>query len=101
MKGQSEMFARGSRLKPDWQPDKDDRLYASDRGFPDFQISEIAEDFRDYWLARPGAKAVKVDWHATWRTWVRRCKPQVQAPRPVKPSVGSRDHDHQKERWGA
>jgi uncharacterized protein YdaU (DUF1376 family) len=27
--------------------------------------------FRDYWTAAAGAKARKVDWDATWRTWCR------------------------------
>lgn len=30
------------------------------------------EIFRDYWIAESGAKAVKHDWLATWRNWVRR-----------------------------
>ena len=32
--------------------------------------SEFAQ-FRDYWLAQAGAKAVKVDWLAAWRMWIR------------------------------
>lgn len=37
------------------------------------QVAEReAERFRDYWLAAPGAKGLKRDWLATWRTWCRR-----------------------------
>ena len=28
--------------------------------------------FRDYWLSIPGSKGVKLDWAATWRTWIRK-----------------------------
>lgn len=30
------------------------------------------EAFIDYWRTVPGAKGRKVDWHATWRGWMRR-----------------------------
>lgn len=30
-----------------------------------------AENFRDFWHAKPGADACKLDWRATWRRWVR------------------------------
>lgn len=32
----------------------------------------LFEEFSDYWRALPGQKALKLDWDATWRTWVRR-----------------------------
>jgi hypothetical protein len=38
---------------------------------PDLRPSEVAERFRDYWIAQPGAKGRKADWPATWRNWVR------------------------------
>ncbi|MDD9333336.1 MAG: hypothetical protein PV354_06640, partial [Bartonella sp.] len=28
--------------------------------------------FRDYWQAKSGKEAKKVDWSATWRNWYRR-----------------------------
>lgn len=28
--------------------------------------------FRDHWIAKPGADALKLDWSATWRNWCRR-----------------------------
>lgn len=36
------------------------------------RIREIADEFRDYWVALPGSKACKLDWEATWRNWVRK-----------------------------
>jgi hypothetical protein len=33
--------------------------------------SDHIEEFRDYWTAKPGPGAVKLDWDATFRTWLR------------------------------
>jgi len=41
---------------------------------PDLNIRQIAEQFKDYWIAQPGQKGVKLDWSATWRNWVRNSK---------------------------
>jgi hypothetical protein len=38
------------------------------------EIKRVFDEFRDYWIAVPGAKGVKLDWIATWRNWVRRAK---------------------------
>jgi len=35
-------------------------------------VLRVADSFRDYWTAKGGADARKVDWQATWRNWVRR-----------------------------
>lgn len=39
-----------------------------------FEHSAIAqwEKFHDYWIAKTGQSAVKSDWIATWRNWLRR-----------------------------
>lgn len=60
---------RGSRLPDDWQPSEELVDYANERNL---NPQRIAEDFRDYWHATPGAKACKLDWDATFRTWCRR-----------------------------
>jgi len=45
------------------------RTFATDLGLaPD----AVAANFRDYWHAKPGKEAVKLDWPATWRGWCRR-----------------------------
>lgn len=64
----------GSRLPADWVLPQ---LWADwARQFhPDWtpeQIQIVADSFRDYWIATPGQKGVKLDWEATWRNWVRR-----------------------------
>ncbi|WP_209319434.1 hypothetical protein, partial [Klebsiella variicola] len=39
----------------------------------DFIRSE-ADRFKDYWLSKAGKDAVKLDWQATWRNWIRTAK---------------------------
>jgi hypothetical protein len=65
---------RGERLPDDWQLPDDWRMWARTT-YPastDAQVTEQAEQFRDYWIAKPGAIACKLNWEATWRNWCRR-----------------------------
>jgi len=43
---------------------------------PDLVPAEVWENFRDHWRAAAGAKGLKADWDATWRTWVRKEGPR-------------------------
>ena len=58
----------GTRLPADWQPDGKDRAYAEGLGL---DVERTLEDFRDYWLAKAGSGACKLDWSRTWRRWCR------------------------------
>jgi hypothetical protein len=60
---------RGSRLPADWQPTQDDADYAQQLRLDPHRV---AEQFRDYWHAKAGQNAAKLDWAATWRMWCRR-----------------------------
>jgi hypothetical protein len=60
---------RGSRLPADWTPSAADIAFALDRGMRRDRVDAEAEKFRNYWLAKSGAGAVKRDWPATWRNW--------------------------------
>lgn len=67
------VVARGTRLSPDWLPEGN------------FEQEEL-ERFRDYWTAKAGKDAVKVDWQATWRNWLRNkrdWKPQAPIAKPI------------------
>jgi uncharacterized protein YdaU (DUF1376 family) len=64
--------SKGSRISKDWKVTREDVEYARGKGFSDQRIISMAEEHLDYWLAATGAKAVKKDWAAVWRTWVRR-----------------------------
>jgi uncharacterized protein YdaU (DUF1376 family) len=62
--------ARATRLPADWAPSESDVAFCRDER-PDLLPSNVANQFRDYWVAQPGAKGRKMDWPATWRNWVR------------------------------
>ncbi|WHI46571.1 helix-turn-helix domain-containing protein [Microbulbifer sp. VAAF005] len=64
---------RGTRLPGDWTLTEEFHTEAQ-RIRPDLinRIHEIADEFRDYWVALSGQRGVKVDWLATWRNWLRR-----------------------------
>lgn len=40
----------------------------------DDDVRKQAEVFADFWHAKAGADAKKLDWLATWRNWIRRCE---------------------------
>jgi len=60
---------KGCRLPEDWSPGPEDRAFAQTLSL---DAGRVAEGFRDYWHAKPGREAVKLDWPATWRGWCRR-----------------------------
>jgi len=61
---------RGTRLPSDWVPSVELRAWAVAKR-PDLNVSEQFDAFRDYWNSIPGSKGVKLDWDATWRSWIR------------------------------
>lgn len=64
--------SRGTRLPEDWKPDQSQVDFAAEAGLTSKHIEIEGETFRDYWIAQPGQKGVKLDWPATWRNWIRR-----------------------------
>jgi hypothetical protein len=62
---------RGTRLQEDWVLPSDWKTWA-EKERPDIDVDSVAEDFRDFWIAKAGSSAVKLNWEATWRLWVRK-----------------------------
>lgn len=62
--------AVASRLPSDWQPSEENLEYCR-KTRPDLNPAVVVENFRDYWLAKPGQAAKKLDWDRTWNRWVR------------------------------
>ncbi|WP_208436961.1 YdaU family protein [Bartonella taylorii] len=60
---------KGHRLPSDWQADIN---AAISEGLNEEQARWQEKKFRDYWHAKSGKEALKVDWQATWRNWFRR-----------------------------
>lgn len=66
---------RGSRLPTDWRlPKKYGEWARGETSLSDDWIRKEGDKFADYWRAQPGTKALKVDWFATWKNWVRNAK---------------------------
>lgn len=61
---------RGTRIDPRWKPNVMEFDYALGHGLSPGEIDLQAERFVNYWLAKTGDKALKLDWSATWRNWV-------------------------------
>lgn len=59
---------RGTRLPADWKPTLEAAKFARELGL---DVVAVADQFRDYWIARAGSGGVKLDWLATWRNWCR------------------------------
>lgn len=43
---------------------------------PRINLAVEAEKFADYWTAKSGTDATKLDWVATWRNWCRNARAQ-------------------------
>lgn len=62
--------AKGSRLNPDWQPNAELQAWAATER-PDLDCKTTVDSFVDFWKAKTGKDAAKLDWDATFRNWVR------------------------------
>lgn len=52
---------------------------------PDLNPQTTFDGFRDYWQAKPGKDATKLDWLMTWRNWVRNQKQAQNGTTTAKP----------------
>lgn len=71
--------SRGTRLPADWSLTPERLTLAADADSRVDARREAAK-FRDYWLAATGKTAVKADWDATWRNWIRRAGESLGPP---------------------
>lgn len=82
--------SRGSRLSQDWKPSPDNFDEGRAIGLTEVEIAKEVKVFRDYWVAKAGKDAVKIDWDATWRNWLRRTAERLgRAPPAPPPSASS------------
>ncbi|MCC7047183.1 MAG: hypothetical protein IT562_10760 [Alphaproteobacteria bacterium] len=61
---------RATRLPDDWRPDELGLAFANSRGLHGQDQRDEIEKFKNHWGAKAGKDAAKLDWPATWRTWV-------------------------------
>jgi hypothetical protein len=81
---------KGTRLPDDWQP-SDDLLSWAKQKRPDLNLADTALLFCNYWQAKAGKDACKLDWGKTFKNWVLSQKaaqfvrPEVR-PAPTRPA---------------
>jgi hypothetical protein len=80
---------KGTRLPVDWLLPLDDEAWALAQGMTREKVQATATKFKNYWLAKSGKDATKIDWSRTWQNWVltdieRTGKPNGTGP-PQKP----------------
>lgn len=79
---------RGTRIPDDWQPARTKGNIEAEEGHtPEWLRNELAK-FRDYWTAKTGQSATKLDWQATWRNWIRNAN-DFQKPRNNQPRTAA------------
>jgi Ni/Co efflux regulator RcnB len=66
---------RGTRLPDDWVPSAADVATARRAGLDEPTIRTEAIKFRNYWTAKTGAAATKLDWSRTWENWCLNLRP--------------------------
>lgn len=62
--------SRGTRLENPFVLPEEWRVFA-ERERPQFDAMVEGQKFADYWHGVPGTRALKTDWYATWRNYVR------------------------------
>lgn len=82
---------RASRLADDWFPSDADRAFAIELGLLPAHLAIEADKFGDYWRAKSGKDATKLDWSATWRNWCR--KALEMSPRVVAKTFQQQDDE--------
>jgi hypothetical protein len=72
---------RGTRLPVGWQPDQQTWDQMAEE-FPLVNLTAATDKFLDYWQAKAGRDAVKIDWNKTWRNWIRGDAERISTHRP-------------------
>ena len=89
---------RGTRLSPDWYPSKA-VIGDMESECPHVDFRAEHRKFIDYWIAKSGKDATKLDWDATWRNWIRRAAETSTARASLKVVNGSSTVDDKVNGW--
>jgi hypothetical protein len=74
---------KGSRLSQDWViPEEYIKFCQTER--PDLDVKLVTDNFKDFWISKAGSNATKLDWFATWRSWVRKERATSNVKKPMK-----------------
>lgn len=61
---------KGSRLPKDWVLSEEIGLWAMTQGFSKNEVLREEEKFKNYWQSKAGKDGLKLDWDATFRSWI-------------------------------
>lgn len=84
---------RATRIPENFTPSQD-VIEAMRTECPNVNLEAENRKFVDYWTAKAGKDATKLDWDATWRNWIRRAKDSNVAQFPSRPSASDRAQQH-------
>lgn len=73
---------RGTRIPDDFQVTPEMVAYAREK-CPNVDGALETEKFINYWTAKTGKDATKLDWVATWKNWMLRAQGSAPAAQPV------------------
>ena len=90
---------KGHRLPDDWILPKAAGEWAMAEGLSRDQVLREAERFKDYWHSKPGREALKTDWAATWRNWIRKAVDSMPAHRKQQGGASMFAREHGDTSW--
>lgn len=85
---------RGCRLPETWVLPEAGHEYALKQGLSNQAIDIEEQKFKNYWIAKTGAGATKLDWPATWRSWILNNRDRYGNGPPRGRTSGSDDWPH-------
>lgn len=94
---------KGSRLADQFSVT--DEMWAwAERYAPNVDARDQTARFCDYWRSESGPRAIKLDWTATWRNWIRTAaersgRPGSRGPHPTDVAARMLDRLNQEERF--
>ena len=87
---------RGTRLPAGWEPTITGATERLHKELETEWVTDQLERFHDHWAAESTAKAIKLDWEAAWRTWLKNAikwdNPKfTDQPNVAKPAMSAAD----------
>jgi uncharacterized protein YdaU (DUF1376 family) len=80
--------SRATRLPADWEP-SDELIAFARKERPDLNLRTTVMSFMNYWQAKSGKDATKLDWDKTFKNWVLNEKQGPVKPAAINPYAGA------------
>jgi hypothetical protein len=80
---------RATRISATWAPEASDITWARAEGFSDDVAKRETFKFVNYWMAKSGKDATKLDWSRTWQNWMLKLTDDSGGHRPPAASPAS------------